>query len=74
MRELWWLACGSFDRDVEGWAFIAAAFGAVLTARQRTDLHPLRRMEEPPPTAEDKAAEAALGWAMVGGYFRQNGG
>lgn len=77
MRELWWAACGAYDRDLRNRAFWQSAFGSPPTAAELTDSHPLRRLEQwrPPDKSPDvRAADSAAGWKAVNQYFTQKRG
>ncbi len=75
MRHLWWLACGAIDRDVHQRVFWRREiFGKQTTADEMADMHPLRRLEKPPPpekSAEEKAIESKAGWKLIRQYFGQ---
>lgn len=75
MRDLFRAACGRIDLDVMGRAFWMGAFSQkVLTPGELEDMHPLRRLERPPPkpkTPEERAAESKFGWKLVKQFFTQ---
>lgn len=74
MRELWYLACGRWDMDVMGRAFWLSQFGVKVTAEQLADMHPLRKIERPPPppkTPEERAVESRAGWNLIRQFFKQ---
>jgi hypothetical protein len=50
MRQLWWMACGAWDKELdarEHWQMVLGGKG--FTPEQRAALHPLRRLETPSP-------------------------
>lgn len=65
MRHLWLAACGRIDLDVAAKAFWMAAFGQQVTPDQLEDMHPLRRVQRPPPSAEEAKAVAGFGMNLL---------
>jgi hypothetical protein len=58
MRELWWMACGVWDREIDTREFWTVALGGkAYTADQRAAAHPLRRLEAPPEPAPGPSPE-----------------
>lgn len=73
LRELWWLACGAYDRDLLGRKFWLEQNGNTPTQDQLLEMHPLRRREKAKTrdaTSEPKpmtTAEQALFDELTGG-------
>jgi hypothetical protein len=68
---VWWAACGRIDLDVRARAFWMSAFGEPVTADGLVDMHPLRRLERPPPSEEARRVEDAMGWRLMGAALSQ---
>lgn len=69
MRELWWRACGAWDPTV---ALLVAVSAFVGPPPRNAHLlfHPLRALEIPPPTPEERAAESAFAFDLLGAALR----
>ena len=66
MRELWWRACGAWDRTVSLQLLVASALGGGQSPDAFRRLHPLRALEIPPPTEAEVRAEAEAGFLWLG--------
>lgn len=66
MRELWWRACGAWDRTVALKATVLGVMGVTIRPDGYDELHPLRAMEKPPPTAEELARMNEVAFDVFG--------
>jgi hypothetical protein len=66
MRELWWMACGRIDLEIDGrvW-WLGRVFGTQVPDEVRDEMHPLRRLEKEPPTPEQEKAAEGMAWTIL---------
>lgn len=65
LRDAWEVACGAMDRDVRNRAGWMQMLGQRVTPADLIEMHPLRRMYRPQPTAAEQKAAGEFGFACV---------
>lgn len=65
LRDVWDVACGAMDRDVRNRAAWMQMLGQRVTPADLIEMHPLRRVYRPRPSAAELKAANEFGFACV---------